>query len=282
MHRGTFNNASVTMSNTLSGSFGMSGFAINCIANIDSVRVELCISTSDKEKNESVFDKLYSHKIEIENQLDTQLKWDRADQYKACYISYSINQVSVNNENDWSKMKHFHCEWADKLLETMINYLMNPKEKRYSDIAGAFREWALTKENIHLDIKRSARSYTRFTTDGMNEIIPEIPGCPSGWNSENHYFYEIVNIEKQPSYIKLVLSNKNSTDEFKQICNKINKIYPSGNQKDDWLWRQIFKSETINIGDEINKDEIFKFLDSCMEEILKFEKILKDKLNETV
>lgn len=69
---------------------------------------------------------------------------------------------------------------------------------------------------------------------------------------------------------------------IKQICNKINKIYPSGNQKDDWLWRQIFKSETINIGDEINKDEIFKFLDSCMEEILKFEKILKDKLNETV
>ena len=91
-----------------------------------------------------------------------------------------------------------------------------------------------------------------------------------------------MNIEKQPSYIKLVLSNKNSTDEFKQICNKINKIYPSGNQKDDWLWRQIFKSETINIGDEINKDEIFKFLDSCMEEILKFEKNLKNKLNETV
>lgn len=57
-------------------------------------------------------------------------------------------------------MKQFHCEWADKLLETMINYLMNPKEKRYSDIAGAFRERALTKENIHLDIKRSARSYT--------------------------------------------------------------------------------------------------------------------------
>lgn len=282
MHRGTFNNASVTTSNTLSGSFGMSGFAINCIANIDCVRVELCISTSDKEKNESAFDKLYSHKIEIENQLGTQLKWDRADKYKACYISYSINQVGVNNENDWPKMKQFHCEWADKLLEAMINYLMNPKEKRYSDIAGAFREWALTKENIHLDIKRSARSFTRFTTDGMNEIIPEIPGCPSGWNSENHYFYEIVNIEKQPSYIKLVLSNKNSTDEFKQICDRIDKIYPTGNQKDDWLWRQIFKSETINIGDEINKDEIFKFLDSCMEEILKFEKNLKNKLNETV
>lgn len=116
----------------------------------------------------------------------------------------------------------------------------------------------------------------------MNEIIPEIPGCPSGWNSENHYFYEIVNIEKQPSYIKLVLSNKNSTDEFKQICDKIDKIYPSGNQKDGWLWRQIFKSETINIGDEINKDDIFKFLDSCMKEILKFEKNLKDKLNETI
>lgn len=280
MHRGTFSASNPTTSNMLSGSFGMSGLSINCIANMDSARVEFAISTSDKEKNESIFDKLFSHKIEIENKLGVHLNWNRAEQYKCSYISYGIDQVSVNNENDWPKMVQFHCEWSDKILEAMLDYLMDSKERRFSDVAGIFREWVLTKDNAHLDVKRSVRSYTRFTTDTMSEILPDIPGSSSGWNTDNHYFYEIINVENQPASIKLSLSNKDANEEFKCIFSKIDKIYSLGIQKDDWLWKQIFKSKTMTIEDGTNKDDIFKFLDLCMDEILAFEKDLKEKLKD--
>ena len=282
MHRGTFNAVTPNISNTMTGAFGVGGIGINCIANMDGARVEFFISTSDKEKNKSIYDKIFSHKVEIENKLGVALNWNRADEYKISYISYVLENVSINNESDWPVMAEFHAKWSDKFGETFIEYFMDKKDIRYSDIAGIFREWALTKENIYLDIKRSVRSYTRFTTKGMNEILPEILDSPSGWNSNNHYFYEIANHENQPSYIKLVLSNKNSSEEFKQICKKIDKIYPSGNKKEDWQWRQIYKSKIIEIGDNPNKEELFEFLDSCMEEILLFEKDLKNKLNETI
>lgn len=72
---------------------------------------------------------------------------------------------------------------------------------------------------------RCNRTYTRFTTEGMTKILPDIQNAPSGWNTDNHYFYEILNRNGKTAYIQLAISSKNITDEFCAICDRVNQFY---------------------------------------------------------
>ena len=118
----------------------------------------------------------------------------------------------------------------------------------------------------------------RFTTSIMSEILPDIPDAPSGWNTDNHYFYEIVNRSGKSVYIQLAFSSRNATEDFMAMCDRINEHYPSKLQKAEWQWRTLFKTTTVEIGDELTKDVVFAGLDDCMKEIQAFEAELKQKL----
>lgn len=123
MHRGSFGNANPTNSNVLSGFFGISGFAIQCIANYDGARVDFYLGSSDAVRNKASFDLLYSHKDEIEEELGITLVWERADQYKASWLSYHLKDVSIVNEADWPRMARFHAEWSDAICNVVLPYL---------------------------------------------------------------------------------------------------------------------------------------------------------------
>ena len=88
MHRGSFGNAAPTTSNVLSGFFGISGYSIQCIANYDGARIDFYLGSSNAARNKAAFDLLHSHKEEIEEELGITLTWERANQYKASWISY--------------------------------------------------------------------------------------------------------------------------------------------------------------------------------------------------
>lgn len=279
-HRGTFSGCNPTTSNTVSGFFGISGFCISCIANYDNARIDFYLGNGDTQKNKETFDLLYKHKAEIESKLGITLDWDRADNYKASWMCYHLDNVSITNEADWSRMAKFHAEWSDKICGVMLEYLLSDEDKRYNAIVAIFREWVQSKEGAHLDMIRCSRTYTRFTTDGMTAILPDIPDAPSGWNTDNHYFYEIINRNGKTTYIQLAISSKNITDEFRAICDNVNKYYPAKMDKDDWQWRTPFKTTTIELGDELDKEAIVAKLDSCMQEILAFESDLANKLNQ--
>ena len=78
-HRGSFGNVNPSSSNWISGSFGIGGFSIICVANRDEARVDFWMSNNDKDKNKKGFDLLYAHKDEIEQKLGTKdLDWSRA------------------------------------------------------------------------------------------------------------------------------------------------------------------------------------------------------------
>lgn len=279
-HRGTFSGCNPTTSNTVSGFFGISGFCISCIANYDNARIDFYLGNGDTQKNKETFDLLYKHKAEIESKLGITLDWDRADNYKASWMCYHLDNVSITNEADWPRMAKFHAEWSDKICGVMLEYLLSDEDKRYNAIVAIFREWVQSKEGAHLDMIRCSRTYTRFTTDGMTAILPDIPDAPSGWNTDNHYFYEIINRNGKTTYIQLAISSKNITDEFRAICDNVNKYYPAKMDKDDWQWRTPFKTTTIELGDELDKEAIVAKLDSCMQEILAFESDLANKLNQ--
>ena len=112
----------------------------------------------------------------------------------------------------------------------------------------------------------------------MTQILPDLPDALSGWKTENHYFYEILNRTGKSVYIQFAISGKNITDDFRAICDRINEFYPAKMGKEDWQWRTPFRTKTITFGEELSKEEIFAGLDECLVEIQQFEADLKEKL----
>lgn len=279
-HRGTFTNCSPTTSNSTYGYFGISGFHIDCTANYDSAAVYFYMGKSDTALNKSAFELLMSHREEIEGQLGATLNWDRADHCKASWIGYHLRDVSITNEADWPRMAKFHAEWSDKICNAILPYLQDEDDAtaRLTAVAGILREWTVERDGVNENLAKCNRTYTRFTTSIMSEILPDIPDAPSGWNTDNHYFYEIVNRSGKSVYIQLAFSSRNATEDFMAMCDRINEHYPSKVQKAEWQWRTPFKTTTVEIGDELTKDVVFAGLDDCMKEIQAFEAELKQKL----
>lgn len=278
VHRGTYSNCTPTTSNTESGFFGISGFSVSCIANYDSARIDFYLGSSDTKKNKEAFDLLYSHKDDIEEELGITFEWDRADSYKASWMCYALNGVSITDEADWPRMAKFHAEWSDKICGAMLPYLQDGNSIRLQNITGIFREWAMARAGANLNMAKCNRTYTRFTTPGMSAILPDLVDSPSGWNTDNHYFYEIINRNGKEAYIQFAISSKNITDEIRAVCDRINEFYPAKVGKKEWQWRIPFKTSTISITEGLSKDVIFSALDSCLDEILAFEADLAGKI----
>lgn len=281
MHRGSFSNAAPTTSNVLSGFFGISGYSIQCIANYDGARIDFYLGSSDAARNKVAFDLLHSHKEEIEEELGITLTWERANQYKASWISYEQKDMSIVNETDWPRMAKFHAEWSDAICNAVLPYLQSgdEQERRLSEIAGILREWTVIRPEVKENLAKCNRTLTRFTTEQMSEIFPDIPGAPSGWGTDNHYFYEIVNRTGDKIHIQLALSARNATEDFRNLCDRVRVLSFVRPRKDGWKWWTVFRTESVSIGESVKKEEIFEKLDQCMEQVRTFEGELKQALD---
>lgn len=117
---GPFKYVGPSKGNWINGFFGIGGFILCCVANLDSARVELCFSKSDKEQNKKAFDELIGHKSKIESTLGVPLKWSRNDNIKSSKISYQLDNVNIENEADWDRMAAFHAEWSRKFYDVIV------------------------------------------------------------------------------------------------------------------------------------------------------------------
>ena len=280
---GAFSNVKPGTSNTVSGYCGIGGFSIKCIANFDQARIDFYMGKNEADKNKAAFDSLYAHKTEIEKELGISLKWERADQNKASWISYTINDISIGSEDDWPRMAKFHAVWSERICGVMLSYLqVNDDDNtiQLMKIADILRDWTVSREEVKENLAKCNRTYIRFTTDAMTAILPDLPGAPSGWNTDNHYFYEIINCTGNSVYIQFVISSKNITEEYRAICDQINELYPARLKKWDWKWRTHFRTSTITFSEQLSKEEIFAGLDACLLEIRQFERELAEKLRE--
>lgn len=279
MYRGSFSNCKPTGNNFTSGSFGISGFRVDCVANFDGARIDFYLAHSDSKRNKEAFDTLFSHKDEIEKALGIQLTWTRADGYVSSWIIHHLNGVSVGNERDWPEMAAFHAKWSSRMCDVLLPYLEsdNSSEKKLIDVSAWAREWAAGREDLVFNPDNCNRSYTRFTTPEMTGILPDLPDAPSAWNTETHYFYEIHPTSSGKVYVQLSINSKNITDEYRAICDNIQKLYPSGT-KEDWNYRIPFKSKKISTV-ELGREQLFEYLDHCLHEIRSFEEELKRKLS---
>ena len=281
---GCFKNCNPNTSNTMNGYFGIGGFCVSCAANRDGARVDFYLGKSSTAENKAAFDYLRAHQDEIEDAVGDALIWNRADDYKASWISYDLKDVSVANETDWPRMAKFMAEWSKKYFDVILPVLEerygghDPDDSKKETISCLSKRWAEKKTEegiIQADMDHSSRSCTRFKTQQMSAVLPDIEAL-SDWGTHNHYFFEIQNKTGHSAYIQMCLNSKDLTEEQKALCDRMIELSHSRTSLNGWAWRTIFRSETVDFDEELTEEDVFAKLDAALKDVLsKQEEFLK-------
>ena len=276
---GAYLNCNPVKGNEVWGRFGINGFRIGCVANRDQAYVWFYLGKKEKEKNKKTFDQLYLHKEEINKEVGTELNWSRADGFIASWITKELSGVSIVNEQDWPQMAEFLAKWSSKICAAVLPYLLpdDSQEAVFQKISAWTREWIFNRAGINFDISNCGRNYARFTTSGMSAILPDLKDAPSAWGTETHYFYEIHIKSSGKMQVQLTINSRNITEEFRAICDEIQKYYPVQSNKTEWDYRIPFKTDIISF-EGLTKEKLFDYLEDCQKRICDFENELTIKL----
>lgn len=162
-----------------------------------------------------------------------------------------------------------------------LDLIFDNKPDRASEVAEYFRNWGSQKTKdgeIEIVLDKCNKTYTRFKTSTMSVILPDAEEALSGWNTKNHYFYEIINNGGTEFYIQISFSAKNIPDNLREICDEINIHYPARHQKVNWQWRLPFRTRTSKINLDTPEEKIYELLNKKLEEVKAFEKSLWTKM----
>lgn len=173
------------------------------------------------------------------------------------------------------------CEEIYYKHKRALDLIFDNKPDRASDVAEYFRNWGKQKTKdgeMEIVLDKCNKTYTRFKTSIMSSILPDAEEALSGWNTKNHYFYELINNGGSDFFIQIAFSSKNIPDDLREICDEINVYYPSRQQKENWQWRVHFKTKSSKIDLETSEEKIYEMLDKKFEEVKIFEKSLCEKM----
>ena len=120
---GSFSNVNPSVQSWISGYFGVSGFTITCTTSNHFIGVEIYFGKANRDQNKEAFDYLATYRTEIENKLGVPLTWSRGEDTKSSKVCYRLNDVSIENEEDWPRMAKFHTEWSKKFYDVIVPYL---------------------------------------------------------------------------------------------------------------------------------------------------------------
>lgn len=167
-----------------------------------------------------------------------------------------------------------------------LDLIFENRPDRMLNVSEFFKVWCKKQDaegRIYLDEEKCSKSYMRFRTPFMDEYILKSNGI-SGWNTKNHYYYEISSYCDKNDDVKFAIclsfnSANLEKDNLAQLEKIISAIQPNKPLKSNWQWRTVFKSKTMNFrGDELlpedfeGKNPIYSALDKMFDEILKNEK----------
>jgi hypothetical protein len=114
---------------------GISGVNINTVVSKNYARNEIYINRGDKVINKEIFDFLFKHKSEIEQDFGKPLIWERMDDKVTCRIKNQLDNVSVFNKEDWPQMNKFLQASLEQMAKSfkepirkLSNHLKNKKD----------------------------------------------------------------------------------------------------------------------------------------------------------
>ena len=118
---GIFSSNSATTDNWIGKSVkSIVGANLNVIINKDGCRTEIYINTGDKEFNKKIYDKLFSRKEDIEQDISG-LVWQRMDDKVTCRIRLDEKYIYLN-ESDKKQLFEFFVTSSNKMMDVFTKY----------------------------------------------------------------------------------------------------------------------------------------------------------------
>lgn len=102
------------------------GINLNAVIGHDFARMEVYLSSGDKDTNKKVYDFLYSRKDTIEKEYGALLKWHRNSDKKICKI-YDEITCNCYDTNDWADAFKFMKESSEKMSVIFHNHIIDFK-----------------------------------------------------------------------------------------------------------------------------------------------------------
>ena len=96
---------------------GFSGVSINVVISKSFARTEVYFNRG-KNENKQAFDFVEKFKTEIEAELKESLTWERMDDKNTCRIKLQLDEVNIDNKEDWPKMINYLIETSEKMAKT--------------------------------------------------------------------------------------------------------------------------------------------------------------------
>lgn len=141
-------------------------------------------------------------------------------------------------------------------------------------------QWAAKKTEegiIQADLGTKNHTYIRFKTKEMSAALPDTKEL-SGWNTPNHYFYQLSTRRGDSTYIALCLSSRNLTPVQEKTCKRMIEISTGKSSTADWIWKTVFRSKTVKFDTGLSEETVFSKLDQVLDEIFEKQKSLLEKL----
>lgn len=114
---GYFQNVNTSKMNWISGFIGHAGLSINCIGNMDSMRVEFYISTPDIENNKKIYDYIFS---KFNEKTAEEFIWERGDHLKASKIFIENKGIGIASEEQWQDAVEFLINGIQRIDQLLI------------------------------------------------------------------------------------------------------------------------------------------------------------------
>ena len=145
-------------------------------------------------------------------------------------------------------------------------------------------QWAAKKTEegiIQAEVNPANHTYIRFKTKEMSDLLPDTEEM-SGWNTPNHYFYQLSTRKGDSSYIVLCLSSRNLPTEQREICHRMIGLSSGKEDIADWLWKTVFRSATVKFDAALSEEVVFQQLDHALNDVLeKQNQLLQEMGKET-
>jgi len=122
-----FDKVSPSKDHWLSTGAGIGGLAYTLIITKSHIRIELGISTSNKEKNKTYIKKLIKSKEAIEHAFGNQLEWEELPDNKMSRVKFELQDVNLFNDNDWNRMNEFFVNYLPKFEKAFQPFIKSIK-----------------------------------------------------------------------------------------------------------------------------------------------------------
>ena len=122
-----FSNVNASKDHWLSAGAGLSGLAYTFLITRKYIRIELGITTSDKQRNKNYFHSLFSEREMIENRFNDSLIWEELPDNKMSRIKYELQGLNIFDPVDWENMNNFLVTNLPKFEDALKPSIMKLK-----------------------------------------------------------------------------------------------------------------------------------------------------------